>query len=63
MVDAPDKDQEVVVFVTKYGFVSVFKEVTSAIVSAVAVLGLPRKHALSRSSLNMSALLIPCTIM
>jgi len=43
-MDVPDKDQEVVVFVTKDGFVSVFKEVTGAIVSAVVVLGIPGKQ-------------------
>ena len=42
--DVPDKGQEVVVFVTKDGFISVFKEVAGALVSAVVVLGIPRKQ-------------------
>lgn len=39
-----EKDQEVVVFVTKDGFVSVFKEMTGAVVSAVVVLSIPGKQ-------------------
>jgi hypothetical protein len=41
-MDVSDEGQEIIVFITEYGFIAVFKKVAGATVTAIVVLSIPR---------------------